>query len=119
MTLTIAQTATFDRQWRALDLVDEDLRALEVQILLAPDAAPVVRGTGGVRKARFARPGGGKSGGVRVCYAWFPSHATVFLLLAFAKNAQANLTDAERGACRSVITRISAALDAATRRTHG
>ena len=37
-------------------------------LALTPDAGDAVPGTGGVRKARWSRPGAGKRGGVRVVY---------------------------------------------------
>ena len=39
----------------------------------APDAAPVVRGTGGIRKLRWAGSGRGKRGGIRAIYFWCPA----------------------------------------------
>jgi hypothetical protein len=49
-------------------LSDEDYAAFQQFLLEHPDAGDVVRGSGGVRKVRWARAGVGKSGGVRVCY---------------------------------------------------
>jgi len=44
----------------------ESMRDLEAAIIAAPHAHPILQGLRGVRKARFARRGGGKSGGGRV-----------------------------------------------------
>jgi hypothetical protein len=43
---------------------------------------------------RFASPkkGSGKSGGARVCYAYFPGFGIILLACVFAKNAKANLS---------------------------
>ena len=59
----------FSRAWAALDLGDRDLWALQASILEGPERYPVISGTGGLRKVRFARPGGGrgKRGSYRVC----------------------------------------------------
>jgi hypothetical protein len=64
----------FVRDWDRLGLGDAALRALELDILRDPDRAPVIRGTGGLRKLRFTEPrsGRGKRGAYRVCYALFP-----------------------------------------------
>ena len=88
-----------------MKLGDTDLRDLEGMILAAPDAYPVMRGTGGLRKIRFApsASGGGKSGGMRVCYAYFPEYGLVYLCAVFSKSAKANLTQAERDAFRTVL----------------
>ena len=51
------------------DLLNEDERmAMEFYIACAPEDHPVIPGSGGFRKARWARPGKGKSGGFRVIY---------------------------------------------------
>jgi hypothetical protein len=54
---------------QVLALMGEEERAvMEFSIASAPDAHPVIPGAGGFRKARWARPGKGKSGGFRVVY---------------------------------------------------
>ena len=49
-------------------LAEPEQAALQLAIAADPEAHPIVPGTGGVRKARWARQGGGKSDGVRVIY---------------------------------------------------
>src|SRR5438477_11477020 len=63
-----------------------------------PDRPPVIRGTRGLRKIRFAPPSSsaGKSGGARVCYAYFPEFGLIYLCAIYSKNAKANLSAAER-----------------------
>ena len=74
--LTFAYLGFFVSRWAALGLTDEDLQALERELLQRPDAGKVIPGTGGLRKLRFAPPrsGRGNSGGVRVIYAHFPDY---------------------------------------------
>jgi len=76
MLAVINQLPTFVAKWRGLGLTDDDLRFLEAALMANPDAGPVMRGTGGLRKMRFAPPSWhtGKSGAVRVCYAHFPEY---------------------------------------------
>ena len=50
----------FTRAWPVVGLDDSDLVALQAAILEGPNRHPVVSGTGGLRKIRFARPGGGR-----------------------------------------------------------
>ena len=59
----------FSRAWASLGLSDDDLTTLQAAILDGPNCHPVVSGTGGLRKIRFARPGKGrgKSSSYRVC----------------------------------------------------
>ena len=88
----------FTRAWATLDLGDGDLQALQAAILAGPDRHPVVSETGGLRKLRFARPGGGrgKSGSYRVCYACFLDDGVIILAMVYGKGEQADLTAAQR-----------------------
>jgi hypothetical protein len=49
-------------------LSDDDYRSLQSYLLQKPDAGDIVRGSGGVRKVRWAPAGKGKSGGIRAIY---------------------------------------------------
>ncbi len=108
MRLSFIQLTAFRAAWRRVGLTDEDLQALEMAILGDPSRPPVLRGTGGLRKVRFAsgRTDGGKSGGLRVCYAYFPAFGLVYLCAVFAKSDQANLTVAQRNAYRQVLVQF-------------
>jgi mRNA-degrading endonuclease RelE of RelBE toxin-antitoxin system len=88
----------FTRAWAALDLGDYDLAVLQAKILEGPNRHPVISGTGGLRKIRFARPGGGrgKSASYRVCYACFLEHGIVILATIYGKGEQADLTARQR-----------------------
>ena len=74
-----------------------------------PDAGDVLEGAGGVRKLRWARQGGGKSGGFCVIYFFHSGAMPLFALSIYGKNQKANLTKAER----NEIKRLSAMLVAA------
>jgi hypothetical protein len=116
--LTLAQTATFASLWKRWRLSDDDLRALERQVMENPLAGRVMRNTGGVRKVRFAPPssGTGKSGALRVCYFYFPVHEMVCFVLIFAKNEQPNLTARQEKACQDLAREIRHVLEASSRR---
>lgn len=49
-------------------LSEEEYLALQIHLLRYPDSGNIVRGSGGIRKLRWAARGKGKSGGVRVIY---------------------------------------------------
>lgn len=49
-------------------LTDEEYLGLQSFLVGNPDAGPVVPGSGGVRKLRWAVAGRGKRGGIRVIY---------------------------------------------------
>jgi hypothetical protein len=76
--------------------------------MTAPRAAPVVPGTGGLRKLRFAPPEWhtGKRGALRVCYAYFREHSIVVLMAAYSKNRKDNLSPAEKTVIKKMIAEI-------------
>jgi len=79
---------------------------LEQSIAERPDAHPVIAGTGGIRKARWARPGMGKRGGVRAVY-FFQTHAgTVYMLDIYAKNEKADLTSADKRELKAIVSML-------------
>jgi hypothetical protein len=104
---------SYSRDWERLGLDDSSLRALELEILKDPTRAPVIQGTGGLRKIRFAGPvsARGKSGSYRACYTRFPEFGTVALIVVFGKNEQHDLTKADRNAIATVIRAFRAELE--------
>src|SRR5712691_11604810 len=105
--IKVVATLGYDRRARKL-LTLAERAAAELEIALAPTAWPVIRGTGGARKARAARGGRGKSGGVRIIYYFVTRRGAVFLLDAYAKSEKENLTDAEASEIRKLIATIEA-----------
>lgn len=103
MTRTFVELPMFRSKWKALGLSDEDLKRLQEEILLDPKAGAVMRGTGGIRKMRFAFEHRGKSGSVRVIYIDFEVHEKIYLLTAYPKNEKDNLTKAERNDLRELV----------------
>ena len=49
-------------------LNDEQYRQLQIALMLRPEQGPVIQGSGGLRKVRWATTGAGKRGGLRVIY---------------------------------------------------
>jgi hypothetical protein len=105
MRLSFIQLTAFRVNWKRLRLTDADLRELELAILDDPSKSPVMSGTGGLRKIRFSgeHSSGGKSGGVRVCYAYFKEFGLVYLCAVFPKNEKANLSNQQRNAYRQLL----------------
>lgn len=69
-------------------LTDEEYAALQEYLCEQPDAGDLVRGSGGVRKVRWSRQGGGKSGGVRICYYTRTRAGQILMLVIYAKSAR-------------------------------
>jgi hypothetical protein len=110
MRYLVIQSRMFSAKARFLRLSLEDIRAIENEIMADPTAWPVIPGTHGLRKMRFSpdRRAGGKSGGLRICYFFVDESKRVYLLTAFAKNVQTNLSMADRQALGQVVAFIKA-----------
>lgn len=104
MTRTFIQTKEFSNNWDHLGLDDDNLRKLEYDIMINPDKYPVIQGTGGLRKARFAFRNQGKSGGVRVCYVDFVMKETIYLITVYPKSEKDNLSQAEKNQIKKLIS---------------
>lgn len=61
------EASTFERI-RDVYLDDDEYAELQQFLIEQPEAGRVVPGSGGVRKLRWARPGMGKRGGLRIIY---------------------------------------------------
>jgi len=60
-------------------------------LLQYPESGKVVRGSGGIRKVRWAMAGKGKSGGVRVIYYFKKQDHEIWLLTIYSKNEVENI----------------------------
>ena len=78
--------------FRAAWWSDEDLRRLQNFLLVTPDAGDVIPGGSGLRKLRWSAQGRGKRGGARVIYYRHVPGERIYLIYAYAKSAQENLT---------------------------
>jgi mRNA-degrading endonuclease RelE of RelBE toxin-antitoxin system len=78
--------------FRAAWWSDEDLRRLQYFLLATPDAGDVIPGGAGLRKLRWSAQGRGKRGGARVIYYRHVPGERIYLIYAYAKSAQENLT---------------------------
>ena len=103
MTRTFVELPIFRARWKEMGLNDEDLKRLQEELLSDPKVGAVMRGTGGVRKMRFAFEQRGKSGSVRVIYVDFEIYEKIFLITAYPKNEKDNLSDSERSEIKQMI----------------
>ena len=104
--VSVVETAEFQRRARA---IMSEAERLELIDFVARNPTTGVSIGGGVRKFRFARDGGGRSGGYRVIHFLSPNDGTpVFLITVFAKNEKANLTQTETEAVKTLGEALSA-----------
>ena len=87
------ETPTFTKL--VLDLLeDDDYAKLQAALALRPDMGKVIPGSGGIRKARWAGSGSsrGKRGGLRVIYYWQVADDIIWMLMAYPKSDQEDLS---------------------------
>jgi len=111
--LRFVELEPFPRQWKSLNLTDDDLSALQTIIVVDPNIGSVVKGSGGLRKVRFSTPGShaGKRGAYRVFYCHFPDYGLAILWAILAKGEKDDLTKAELNAFAAMILRLQGLLD--------
>ncbi|MDO8675833.1 MAG: hypothetical protein Q7K71_06960 [Candidatus Omnitrophota bacterium] len=84
-------------------LDDDELRRLQVTLLLYPAMGVVIPGSGGLRKLRWVSSGKGKKGGLRVIYYWVTADDQIYLLSVYKKSSQEDLSSDDIKYLRSVI----------------
>ena len=100
--MTFNELSNFTKQvLRLLD--DESYGELQIALFQRPDLGKVIKGSGGLRKVRWAAKGHGKSGGVRVIYYWWVAEDRITLADISAKNEKEDLTANEIQALRRQI----------------
>ena len=76
-------------------LDDEGYRRLQIALMLRPAQGPLIKGSGGLRKIRCAKTGAGKRGGLRIIYYWALAEQAFYMLYAYTKTEQGDLTAAQ------------------------
>src|SRR5210317_454466 len=96
------EVSSFARTKEGL-LEEDELRQLQISLLLNPETGKVIPGSGGLRKLRWRGSGRGKRGGIRVIYYWIQQKERIYLLIAYAKNKQEDLSTDQLKVLKSVI----------------
>ncbi len=88
--MVFIETSTFTKLIVSY-LTDDEYLGLQRFLLERPDAGRIVRGSGGVRKLRWALPGTGKSGGIRVIYYWKRREDEIWMLTVYSKRERESI----------------------------
>lgn len=100
--MRVVRLKPYLRAMARMGLDDAAMREIERGLLMAPEAAPIIRGLRGVRKARFPLPGRGKSGGGRVIY-FMAVREAIYMMTAYPKNERDDLSPEQRKAILAAI----------------
>jgi hypothetical protein len=71
---------------------DEEYHLLQLQLSVRPDSGDIIKGSGGIRKMRWAGSGRGKRGGIRVIYYYITEDEQIYMLYAYPKSKKDDLT---------------------------
>jgi len=100
---TVVQTPTYLASAKREGISEAERAVIVVRIAAVPQSGAIMAGTGGARKTRIARPGGGKSGSYRLISFYGGGDMPVFLLDIYSKAFQQNLSKAECDALRAIL----------------
>lgn len=106
MTREFIFTKPFLASWKAMGLNTDSLKLLEQILLDNPQIGDVIHGTGGARKMRIQLEGRGKSGGGRVIYLDVFEKEKLYLLFAYPKNMQTELTSEQKKMIKAIVEAI-------------
>lgn len=112
--LTFIELKWFTKDWDDLGLreSDDELSALQIMIMSDPASYPLISGTAGLRKLRFAPAAWkvGKRGALRVAFVYFERFAVVLLVTVFQKNEKGDLSKDDVKEINKLIARIKTEL---------
>ncbi len=103
--MEVFTTGTYERAIRKVARA-EDRNTMEAAIAADPTAAPVIPGTGGIRKMRWSGSGRGKRGGIRTIYFYHAGPNAIYLLTAYAKSSQEDLSPSDKKAWARFVAAI-------------
>lgn len=89
---------------REAHLSDDEFASIQQKLADRPDAGDLIPGGHGLRKARIALKGRGKSGGGRVIYFWRMAESQILLVAMFSKNVKVDLTKGQLAALARAYT---------------
>ncbi len=104
--MVIIETPIFTRTITEV-MTDDEYRELQEELVTRPNGGTLIKKSGGLRKIRWKLQGRGKSGGIRVIYYWMVSDEQTYMLYAYPKGKQENLTPQQLASLKSIVERWS------------
>lgn len=106
----VIETPAYLSQAKAEGMTEAEMKRAVDTIAADPETGDLIKGSGGFRKVRIARDGGGKSGGYRVVSFFAGRHVPAFLIAVLAKGSRANFSKAEVNAMAKLSKTLVSAL---------
>ena len=102
--MVIIETSIFTKLITEM-MKDDEYRLLQESLIIKPDIGAIIKGSGGLRKARWKLEGKGKRGGIRYIYYWVNEDNQIIMLYAYRKSKQETLTNEQTVLLKSAIER--------------
>jgi len=112
----VIETPTFIKDAADAGVTDDERERMIAAIAADPTMGVPIVGTGGARKVRFAGRGKGKSGGYRVVTFYAAADVPILMLALVSKGDRADISQAERNALKSRLSRYAEEYRAGLRR---
>jgi hypothetical protein len=103
---TVVETPTYIAAAKAAGMTEKERTPAVDIVAAAPEARDMIAGSGGARKIRVPREGGGKSGGYRVVTYFMTENEPVFLLTVLSKTKAANFSPEQKHAAKAAAKQI-------------
>ena len=100
--MRVVRLKPYRRAMERMGISESGMRQIELDLVAAPLAHPIIKGLRGVRKARFAIPGRGKRGGGRMIY-FVALGEAIYMMTAYPKNQRDDLSPEQRKAILAVL----------------
>jgi len=101
--MQIFRTKPFAKAVKKLGMTEEEVRAVEEEIAADHTAGDVIVGTSGARKIRFVMRGKGKRGGGRAMYVVVVKEDVTYMITAYSKATQDDLTNDDKKAIKAFV----------------
>ena len=101
--MKIFRTRTFTKAVKKLGVTEDEVKAVEDEIAMDHTAGDVIAGTSGARKIRFSMAGKGKRGGGRAIYVAIVAEDTAYMITAYSKATQEDLTKDDKKAIKAFV----------------
>ena len=96
------ETSIFTKRITEL-ISDSDYHLVQLELSVRPDSGDIIKGSGGIRKLRWAGSGRGKRGGIRVIYYFVSQDNQVFMLYAYPKSKSDDLSQQQIKQLKAVV----------------